>query len=75
MSHVMCHMSHVTCQMSRVTCHVSHVFFFKFFFFLPSTPQKNIGPMIRIGREIQCLPCAGFFISLLFMFGLHSSTY
>ena len=23
--------------------------------------QKNIGPMIRIGREIQCLPYAGFF--------------
>ena len=25
--------------------------------------KKNIGPLIRIGREIQCLPYAGFFSS------------
>ena len=35
-----------------------------FFFFLPLPPQKNIGPMIRIGREIQCLPYAGFFFDM-----------
>ena len=28
-------------------------------------PKKNIGPMIRIGREIHCLPYAGFFVILL----------
>ena len=29
----------------------------------PATPGLlNIGPMIRIGREIQCLPYAGFFL-------------
>ena len=26
--------------------------------------QICIGPKIRIGQEIQCLPCAGFFIPL-----------
>ena len=42
--------------MSRVT------YFFIFFFFLPfPPPKKNIGAMIRIGREIQCLPYAVFF--------------
>ena len=57
-----CHVSRVTCHVSHVTCHVSHFFYFYFYlFFLPSPPQKNIGPMIRIGREIQCLPYAGFF--------------
>ena len=67
----MCHMSHVTCHMSRVTCHVSHVTcqmshvtshnFFKQKFLHP--PKKlYIGPMIRIGREIQSLPYAGIFL-------------
>ena len=31
------------------------------FFYHPPL-KKNIGPMIRIGREIQCLPYAGFFL-------------
>ena len=57
-----CHVSHVTCHVSRVTCHMSHVFFSSFFlFFYPPFPP-NIGPMSRIGREIQCLPYAGFFL-------------
>ena len=41
-------MSHVTCHVSHVTCHIP-------------PPKKNFSPMIRIGREIQCLPYAGFF--------------
>ena len=51
-------MSRVTCHVSHVTCHIFFYFIFYFFFTIP--PQKNIGPMIRIGREIQCLPYAGF---------------
>ena len=51
-------MSRVTCHMSHVTCHIFFLFFS--FFFLPSPPKINIGPMICIGREIQCLPYAGF---------------
>ena len=31
------------------------------------TSQKCIGPTTRIGREIQCLPYAGFFLGLLAM--------
>ena len=62
--HNVCHPLCVMCHLSRVTCH-----FFSFFF-LPSTPQKNIGPMIRIGREIQCLPYAGFFFIILKTFFL-----
>ena len=61
--HVARYTWHVTCDMwhvSLVTCHMSHVMCHIFFFFtIP--PKKNIGPMIRIGREIQCLPYAGFF--------------
>ena len=59
-------MTHVTCHVSRVTCHVSHVIFFIFKkkkFTIP--PKKIISPMIRIGREIQCLPYAGFFMTIL----------
>ena len=77
MSRVTCHMSRVTCHVSRVMCHVSRVtchmsFFFKFlnfffiyFFFTMPPPKKNIGSMIRIGREIQCLPYAGFFLCFI----------
>ena len=36
--------------MSRVTCRVSRV-------------TKISGPIIRIGRESQCLPYAGFFVN------------
>ena len=25
-------------------------------------PLKNLRPTLRIGREILCLPCAGFFV-------------
>ena len=28
----------------------------------PPLPPKTAGPMIRIDREIQCLPYAGFFV-------------
>ena len=36
-------------------------FFLIYIFFLTIPPQnKYIGTMIRIGREIQCLPYAGF---------------
>ena len=68
---VMCHMSRVTCHVSRVTCHVSHVkchvshVFYLFIYFPPSPPKKYIGPMIRIGREIQCLPYAVFLEKLV----------
>ena len=58
MSCVMCHVSRVTCHMSHVTC--IFLIFLIFIFFYHST-KKYIGPMIRIGREIQCLPYAGFF--------------
>ena len=48
--------------MSRVTCHMSHVTCHIFFIFLPSPlPKQNIGLMIRIGQEIQCLQYARFF--------------
>ena len=72
-----CHMSCVTCHVSRVTCHMSHVTYhmsrvscnlFKFFYlfiFTISAPNKIIRPMIRIGREIQCLPYAGFLYTAL----------
>ena len=46
-------MSGVTYHVSRVTC---HIFLFCLF------NNKNIGASIRIGREIQCLPYAGFFL-------------
>ena len=50
------------CHVSRVTCRMSHViFYFLFYFFDHPPPKKNIRRMIRIGREIQCLPYAGFF--------------
>ena len=55
---VMCHVSHVTCHLSHVTCHVSYVILYLFFYIPPS--KNNRGPMIRIGRESQCLPYAGF---------------
>ena len=61
-SRVTCHVSRVTCHVSHVTCHVSHVFFLIYFFYHPP-PKKIIGPMIRIGREIQCLPYAEFLSS------------
>ena len=58
----------VTRDMWHVTCDTWHTTrFFSLFFlllFLPSPPpKKNVGPMIRIGREIQCLPYAGFSLS------------
>ena len=30
--------------------------------FFDASGNKNIGATICIGREIRCLPCAGFFI-------------
>ena len=27
-----------------------------------NSPQKNIGPIICLGQEIQCLPYAGFLL-------------
>ena len=38
---------------------MSRVTYFFIFFTIPP-PKKNIGPMIRIGREIHFLPYAGF---------------
>ena len=36
------------------------------FFFLPTQPNQNsIGPSIRIGREILCIPYAGFLIEAI----------
>ena len=46
--------------------HVNRPIFFSLFFLLSrlitQTLQNCIGPTIRIGREIRCLPYAGFFV-------------
>ena len=48
-------------------CFISHVgdflFFFKKLWFLgiPCTPYRGVGATILIGREMICLPYAGFF--------------
>ena len=73
----MCNVSCVTCHVSHVTCQMADFFLFIDFFLTKQKKKKEkrkekkeekkkkkkAGPMIRIGREIQCLPYAGFLMS------------